>query len=347
MNEKKRLLYEVSYIRPIVIFLLVVTHSIGKIVSGGAMSRDFEIMLPYRLIVELISGFQVQCLALIAGYVFAYQSLELEYKYDFNSFTIKKAKRLIIPMLFFGIIYYLFFFFNADSFSFTHFILKVLSGCGHLWFLSMLFWSFLFVWLVDHYNWVSWKTFILLSFVSMVPMPNLMFGIGNIPHNLIYVYAGYYLWVHRKKVNNLLMSPIKIISLCCMYLLLVCIIHFLNDFYDRTYPLHARVFLLGFTNLIKLLTASCGILVLYLTVSAYTSKKDFTPHTLVLTSSKYCYGVYVYHQFILVYLYFYTPLFDIVNKWLLPWSGLFITLTISIGLTHITLKTKHGKKLIG
>ena len=82
--EKKKLLYEVSYIRPIVIFLLVVSHSFTKIQVGpnGAMN-DYDLATGYLWLVRLIKGFRIETIALVAGYVFAYQSIDLKRKYEF------------------------------------------------------------------------------------------------------------------------------------------------------------------------------------------------------------------------------------------------------------------------
>ena len=131
--EKKKLLYEVSYIRPIVIFLLVVSHSFTKIQVGpnGAMN-DYDLATGYLWLVRLIKGFRIETIALVAGYVFAYQSIDLKRKYEFWPFVKKKFMRLIVPMLFFGCIYYFCFYFSPSSFSAFGFVKELLSGCGHL-----------------------------------------------------------------------------------------------------------------------------------------------------------------------------------------------------------------------
>ena len=100
----KKLLYEVSIIRPIVIFLLVFLHSFSKVAAGGSRTNDYQLCTVYQWLSWLISGFRIETIALVAGYVFAYQSLDLKRSYRFIPFVWKKFKRLIIPMLVFGLV---------------------------------------------------------------------------------------------------------------------------------------------------------------------------------------------------------------------------------------------------
>ena len=42
-KSTKKLLYEVSIIRPTIIFLLVVLHSFTKIAAGGGKTNDYQL----------------------------------------------------------------------------------------------------------------------------------------------------------------------------------------------------------------------------------------------------------------------------------------------------------------
>ena len=63
----------------------------------------------------------------------------------------------------------------------------------------------------------------------------------------------------------------------------------------------------------------------------------------LITLSGYCYGVYIYQQFILQILYYKTSLPLQVNIYWLPWIASFITLVLSVLLCHLTLKFKWGR----
>lgn len=89
----KKLLYEVSIIRPTIIFLLVVLHAFAHverwIVDGVVYSHESQPVVAYQWFCSLISGFRIETIALIAGYVFAYQSLDLNRSYKFWPFVVK------------------------------------------------------------------------------------------------------------------------------------------------------------------------------------------------------------------------------------------------------------------
>lgn len=105
--------------------------------------------------------------------------------------------------------------------------------------------------------------------------------------------------------------------------------------------------ILVITGILKLLMSCCGILALYLTVCKTTTNEGYHPKQWVISASDNCYGVYVYHQFILVFLYFYTPLVAVCHPLLVPWIGLVVIFSFSLLLTKLTLKTKIGRFLIG
>ena len=139
----KKLLYEVSIIRPLVILLLVVMHSFTMYDGGWPLPAGIHDVTAYAWFVNFISGFRIETIALIVGYIFAYQSLELDRHYNLVTFATKKFKRLIIPCLLFSLCYYLLF--QRDSYEILSlsFFIKLSSGFGHMWFLPMLFWCFI------------------------------------------------------------------------------------------------------------------------------------------------------------------------------------------------------------
>jgi surface polysaccharide O-acyltransferase-like enzyme len=67
----------------------------------------------------------------------------------------------------------------------------------------------------------------------------------------------------------------------------------------------------------------------------------------MLRLSNCCFGVYIYHQFILKYLYYHTALSSLLTPVLLPWVGLWITLVFSLALSGISLQTKIGRNVLG
>ena len=346
LKSSKKLLYEVSIIRPIIIYLLVFLHSFTKINNGGGIVRDYHLPDFYQWMCYFISGFRIETIALVAGYVFSYQCNDLKRSYKFWPFVKKKVHRLIIPMLFFGTIYYFMFFLSLRPFSIKHFAISILSGCGHLWFLPMLFWCFLSIWVIDHYKLSSLRLLFILAFFSLLPLNSLPLGFGRFPHFLFFVYAGYYLWLKRSfLLQNALKSSIIFIFIILYFALVIISQTILCSTYNELFL--NKICYYFVSSSLRLLMSCCGILSLYLVVCRFVTKEDYKPKQFVINASDNCYGLYVYHQFVLVWLYFYSPLYDLCNEYLLPWVGFVITFFLSMLLTRLTLKTKLGTYLIG
>ena len=74
---------------------------------------------------------------------------------------------------------------------------------------------------------------------------------------------------------------------------------------------------------------------------------SFSIPSFLVKLSGYCFGVYIYQQFILQILYYKFNWISLVNPMLLPWVSAFVTLIVSLLLTHLTLKTRFGRFLLG
>ena len=98
---------------------------------------------------------------------------------------------------------------------------------------------------------------------------------------------------------------------------------------------------------VDFLMAVSGIIFFYLLVCYYTFKPNFVLSPKVFYLSSVCYGIYVYHQFLLKYLYYYTSFPNLVGYILLPWVSLVIVIVFSYLLTVLSLKTNIGRLLIG
>lgn len=95
-------------------------------------------------------------------------------------------------------------------------------------------------------------------------------------------------------------------------------------------------------KIMNLFTSCFGIMALYLTIVHFTNREGFVPPKRVINASSDCDGVYVFHQFILVWLYFYTPLVSSCHSLLVPIIGLAIAFSVSLLLTRLFLKTRWG-----
>jgi hypothetical protein len=339
----KQIISEVAILRPIIILLLVLMHSFAPYVGAweSIFENDGSLIWPlYRLLVKLISGFRIEAIVFIAGYIFAYQTIDLGRTSKFKDFILSKLKRLYLPCLFFGIIYY-FCFYNQGSFDISNFILKVTSGCGHLWFLPVLFWCFIIGWFLNNYRINHFIALGVLAFISILPIPFIPLGISRSIHFYFYFYFGYLLWIYRNEIMKY--AKVRyIFGLLLLYISsVICSEYFITDIFMSKYVLFAL------TSSVDFLMAIFGILFSYLLVCRYTYKPNFVLSPKVFYLSSVCYGIYIYHQFLLKYLYYYTSFPILIGEVLLPWVSFILVTLVSYVLTVLSLRTKVGRFLIG
>lgn len=367
---KKKLLYEISVVRPLIIFLLVVYHSLCVFTGGWTPPEGVPANAVYWWLGRLISGFRIETIAFVGGYVFCYQCVELSKRQGLPAFVWKKFKRLIIPCFVFGIVYYLLFRFNPARFSWNVAFWRVANGIGHLWFLPMLFWCFVAGWLIDALvGWLGrfgrkwqlvagWALLVGLAVVSLFRITGLRMGLSRAPYFLFYFYLGYFLRFLSRGCR-LTFGRGWVVLLWVLYV--VCLLVHLQMTTLRLpgFPFDCPHWLRGSSytrlHLANLVHTSCGILALYGTVSLWLSRhrsEESQPGAFLRECSRQCYGVYVLHMFFMQPIYFFSPFpqwccASGVGVWLMPWLVLVITLLLSVGCTTLLLKTRLGRFLIG
>lgn len=90
-----------------------------------------------------MSSFGIEMFTFISVYVYAYQLIELKRTPTFFKILKNKSRRLILPSIFFSLIYYFMFKFdNLNNTDFINALYSIIIGQGDLLFLPMLFWCF-------------------------------------------------------------------------------------------------------------------------------------------------------------------------------------------------------------
>lgn len=102
--------------------------------------------------------------------------------------------------------------------------------------------------------------------------------------------------------------------------------------------------MLALKSVTKAGLAWTGIYALYLTAVIYCKKHELSQ--VIIKIGACGYGVYVFHQFILMYLYRYTIVPSVAGTYMLPWVGFAITLVLSTALTLLIRLTKVGRKYL-
>ena len=342
-------LYDIAIMRPIIILLVVIYHSFAMYAGVWAAPDGLQEVPLYLWICKFAQGFHIEGMAFIAGYVYAFQCLSLKKISSFGTFVLKKAKRLFIPSVVFGILYYFLYIFDVVSFDLIGFVIQILTGVGHLWYLPMLFWCFIGLWVIDHYQLSSWWLLLLLAIVSICPGLPIPFGFANVPHFLFYCYLGYWLYDHSDLIKSKISNRAIILTFWIIYIGLCSIdIIFVYPTKDVVYPLLTdKLYVYSIRGILKLGTACSGILALYSTINLFIYQHiNTSKERLIHNASNLSFGVYLCHQFILIGLYYHTPLLEHVGSYWFPWIGLVFALVASVGITYLALKTKIGQFLM-
>lgn len=338
------MLVDVVIIRLSLIILLVLYHAFC-IFSGAWQVPDGYPQIPaYWWIAKTAYCFMLEAFVFISGYLYGYQVQKKGlHLISFKSTVLRKAKRLLLPCLFFGIVYYWMFYDWHKPFYEIGYIL--LNGAGHLWFLPMLFWCFVCVYVIEKIN-ISLKVVLPLSFIlalcSFVPLP---FRLTNVMYYFFFFYVGY--CINRYKWNvERLFTVRNTVALGGLWLFSFVVLTVFNNFGEGNDSL-AKVFPLIGIKLSKLCYSSLGLAMFFGGVNFLCQNKKFGVTPWMIKTSHLCFGVYIYQQFILRIIYYQLGGLDLVPPSLLPWIGFFLTLFLSLLLSYATLKTRLGRFLVG
>ena len=346
-SENTRIaLNDVYILRPIAVFFIIVYHAFIIYRGGWAEPIGFQEIDLYHTIATVSYAFWLELFVFISGYVFA---LSLQRKQpNFISMTISKFRRLIVPSIIFSIAYYFIFYYPKD-FSISHCVMKNLSGAGHMWFLPMLFWTTLLCFVIDNVKVsISYKLLIVcaLPILSVLPLP---FQIGNALYYTLFFYTGMIVFRNKEGLINKLAKYNVVILLVACYVFTFSVGSYLQEstFLNTDAGLLIKGVTLLLSKYIRILYSAIGILCLYSLANYLIEKKVFQVPQWVINLSPLCFGIYLFQQFILQYLYYKTNIPSLVGPYLLPWIALIITLVFSYFFAVLIKKTRLGEILIG
>lgn len=338
-TQNKTWLYEISFIRPILLFLLVAYHAFAPYCGSwdASIVTDNEI---YKWLANAFRAFRLEAFVFVSGYVFAHQVLAKHKFTSLKALILSKFKRLIIPCWIFGLLYALIFN-ELESMKWGG-----ICGIGHLWYLPCLFWCFIFTYLIYKGNFkpiYCVMGLMILATISFAPIP---LQLNKAMYYLVFFYLGGLFWGNSTYIHKYASMKTMIASWLAFFVLFVAVTllkEYNNGIYEGMNYI-GKVAILSTNNISKILLAFAGILSLYISAVVFLNKhklKDW-----VVDIGNYGYGVYIFHQFILIGLYYYTNLPMVVGSNWLPWVGTSITLLGSLLLSWLFRKTKLGRALI-
>ena len=336
-------LYEVAFVRVILIVLLLLYHCFaiytGKWPSLKTVWLAQDVW-SYKWIGNFFYSFFLECFVFISGYVFEFQIRKK--RLIFIGTLKKKASRILLPSIIFSVLYFVLFM-KYDGIG--SFIWQVINGCGHLWFLPMLFWCFVigyFIRKIDNDELVV-GLLVLLSIISYFHIP---LRLGYTFYYLLFFILGGVFFKHRLLFKELL-SRQNILILWSLFV--VAFIFFYSVRFISTESMVAvndwrRYFINCGNNMIKLICSLLGTLALYFT-GLYVTSKQTMPRWCI-TVGDYCFGVYIIQQFVIRFLYYYSELPFYVNKYVLPWVTFAMVLPLCLIIAMILKKLPGVNKII-
>ena len=147
---------------------------------------------------------------------------------------------------------------------------------------------------------------------------------------------GYKTWQHKEKLLNDI-NIRKVLFLWVAYLICFVILRntkvYLTDLMENA-QLWEKVIYKIASTICQIGYSSIGICAFYSTAILFT--KHYKLKQWYINLGGLCFGVYIFQEFIIKYLYYYTELPSATGFMLLPWITFFITLIMAILLAKIS-----------
>lgn len=225
-------------------------------------------------------------------------------------------------------------------------VYSIINGCGHMWYLPMLFWCFVFGWLLEQVKINDWWKLAFLVALNLFVVISLPLRISTAFTYMVYFYGGYVVYRHSEKIKSLITSK-RIAVLWIVFAILFVICRPMRDVLvasDASTNIVKLLFVVG-NHACQLLYAWSGLIAFYGTAVYFTQRHQLSEATQKIAVC--CFGIYLFQQFVLQLLYYKTSFPLWVGPYWLPWLGFVIASIVSYVLSDLLLKTKFGKSLIG
>lgn len=353
MNNNKHLLKEVCLIRLVLILLLVLYHAFAPFVgSWKALPGQEDVAGSYAWIGMTAYSFMLESFTFISGYIFGFQVYKNGYKtIRLKNIIFKKFKRLIVPSLIFSIIYLLLFSPLTFKNSFDM-VMKLLGGVGHMWYLPMLFWCFIGIYLIENLKLKLSIAIVLLAAMSITSFLPLPLRISEAMYYMFFFFVGYVIKrydIDLSQYRKPSVITVTFFAYCITFVILSKLsISFVNTppLFSDNYIANKLIFYI-LIKIMKLVYSSLGVMFLFVGALYIVDhfKIELSPMTIRLSTC--CFGIYIYQEFILQWIYYHTDILYFLDISLLPWCAFVITICLSILMSHISLKSKIGRCLIG
>lgn len=343
-KREKQMLNEIIIVRLVLTVCLILYHSFAPF-SNSWTPLSEEFIAPYYWISKFSYSFFLGSFVFISGYLYAHADL-IKGHQPLSKTLKKKGTRLIVPSIVFSGIYLLIFGFK-DGESIYYAIYSLINGRGHMWFLPMLFWLFCGIEFLKVTKIRPWVIFILTLVFSVLVFLPLPFRINQAFEYLSFFYLGY---IFRGKKNGIIESW-KTMKAILILSLTIWLVIFIGTESLSIWLKHNSKTIGIVINLVvyygSILYTIAGTIFVYILSLVLIYKFHIRISNSIVKLSGLSFGIYLYQQFILIYLYYYTDFVTTTGILTTPWLSFFITLILSAALSYLTVQTKIGKALIG
>lgn len=334
---------EVTLMRAILAVLIVFMHSFTCYNHSWPPPESFVEIPLYQWLSRISFAFALEAFVFVSGYLFSFSYYTLKKNDTFLSFCWKKIKRLIIPSIIFSMVYF-FLFYQYSGVDVL--IYRILNGCGHMWFLPMLFWCSIAGWIIIRINLNDVCKLFLLAFLSMVVPDILPFRIGTAAIFMFYFYGGVVAYKYIDKVNAFVTKRRLIIG----WVIFAIVFVVMRPLRDELCSSGSPSSLINVVSLIggracRLIYASCGTMVFWSTAVYFVHHNQLSSRATHFSSL--CFGIYLFQQFILQLLYYRTCFPKLLGPYWLPWFGFVVTMLFSYIAADLVKKTRFGREIIG
>jgi len=349
MDKKSRSLH-LDTARGFAILFVIIHHSFNIFTNSWSSPVEIPHVLGYEIIAKLFSSFDLSLLILISGYIFAIQYGKLdERKFSYKEFINKKIKRLLIPAFVFGILY-CFFLGLKESVFFE--LYKILNGYGHLWYLVMIFWVFVFAFFLNSFAQAMHKRSILFCFVifSIASLGFFLPKFFQVARAFTYLpifYWGYFLYYKGEFVISYVeKNYVRVFMLFIGYFILYFILdnYFANAIEINAFEKYSfERFAISYLSWINRIVINFIGTTFFFVFFKYISSKYWMYSDFFRSMNFYSFGVYLIHQIVMMFLIWETGIMTHLSPFLLPFILFVSSISLSMVLTVFIKKTKYAK----
>lgn len=254
--------------RCILALLIVFVHAFTCYNHGWREPEGYVDVPIYMWLTRISLAFALEAFVFISGYLFAFQRIALNRSGGGMSLTLNKLKRLIFPSIIFSTLYFVIFF---EYKGIGDFLYSIINGCGHMWFLPMLFWCFLGGWVLERIELNDgWKLAILVC-LHLFAVISLPFQLHAAAKFMVYFYGGLVLYKHSETIKSAL-TPMRLFMGWVIFAVVFAVLRPLIDALaipDGASMFQKLVIILA-RNASQLVYAGVGVIVFYSTAVYYT-----------------------------------------------------------------------------